>query len=482
MALPCSSSKRQRRIRSRRQQSPSSSQHIPPCRRSMALRILPWCVANAVVVWVLLWILDGKHEWTPPLLLSSADYCAGCAPPQSLLITTGILVACLLVASTQESLRRCRAHRSALDKILRSTSTLVRTAVVISRRHKTNSTQHRPSREWRSELAYRGLLVARTAASNAEYPGSVHNRNRNAPVPAYEGTDLGGIELDECLPSKERAEGSRVPVSEGLWSFAEDRLAHPMSPEHELALLAMVDSMMEGYHDLEALMVTPVPALYSGLVRGLAIGYAAMLPLVAVWEIRSGSGSRIDDTDSGDSDFAAAASIVVAFLTAALVGLLAVQSDLDDPFATGNVWDAAGIAEYCAEDVVRAIHVADGPEWAGALRYRTHRKAVACRPIPVGVGKAEAEEKGGVRDTAKANSKTNANDGDGDVATETDRLLPEGSDDSTLRDDDDDNDDNGTFVFGNGHGHGNETEWHDDDSIYFRSRASMPDWMVGSSA
>jgi len=283
-------------------------------------------------------------------------------------------------------------------------------------------------------------------------------------------------------------------------------LAHPMSPEHELAMLATVDSMMEGYHDLRTLMVTPFPAPLANLIRGLAIGYASLLPLLAVWE-RNGDSNDYGNRDSHsdhDADLGAhlqwhllwnllwnvdwqwhwhwhwllPACALVGLATLAIAGLLMVSDDLDDPFGHGGLWDASGIAEYCAEEIVRAILESDGPEWAGVLRYRTHRKASEPIRPTLDFDFCGSERSGGGKNRNKSKNKNktlgNSND-DHEAATETDRLLPGGSEDSTMGEESKEHSDN---PFDDEFVSNDDNEWHEDDSIYFRSRAAMPEWMV----
>jgi len=286
MAPPCSSPGRnsQRSIRSRsrsRSWLPTRQPNGASCpwrrhgrKRSIFLRVLPWCTANVVVLVVLSagWHSDhlpyntatntdtnipggpntadatanvnanvnanananvnvngyAKTGYATATAAAAANSNAPLWSLLGLIVTNGVLVAWLLVARTLRSLRRSWLHRDALDKILWNASCLVRTAVVVSRRAGNN--HDRPSREWRSELAYRAILVVRTAASNAGY--AFHKR------PAYFLTELDGTELEQCLPPSDGndndngngngnelrlriqlPEDSRVPTSRGLASF-----------------------------------------------------------------------------------------------------------------------------------------------------------------------------------------------------------------------------------------------------------------------
>jgi len=85
---------------------------------------------------------------------------------------------------------------------------LVQKAIVFSRRNKNND---RAAKEWRSEIAYRCLLMTRTTSANAEFP--------LLRFAAYEVPELNGQELKFCTPDREFLRHAKIPHNKGLDSF-----------------------------------------------------------------------------------------------------------------------------------------------------------------------------------------------------------------------------------------------------------------------
>jgi hypothetical protein len=141
-----------------------------------------------------------------------------------------------------------------------TTGEMVQKAVIFSR--KGNNTDL-AAKEWRSELAYRVLLLLRTTVSTIEYP--------SAKIPAYEIPELSGMEWHYVqpdrkflqraeIPSCEETDSIRVPtrmaqlVRETICSQL-SRLAHPMNVQEELNMLASVDKFQEGYYGIRKFRV-----------------------------------------------------------------------------------------------------------------------------------------------------------------------------------------------------------------------------------
>jgi hypothetical protein len=130
---------------------------------------------------------------------------------------------------------------------------LTQTMLVFSRKQKNNNQE---SKEWRSELAYRSLLLLRTAVAVVEY--------ESEQIGAWEVSELSGFELDYVTPKDEwrrhaqtpitkRTDSMRVPfrlaylLRETICSNGE-RLKNPLVMAQEMKLLGSVDSFLNGYY------------------------------------------------------------------------------------------------------------------------------------------------------------------------------------------------------------------------------------------
>jgi hypothetical protein len=119
------------------------------------------------------------------------------------------------------------------------------------------------AKEWRSELAYRVLLLLRTTVSNIEYP--------SARVLAYEIPELSGMEWQYVQPNRTFLQRAEIPYSNETDSIRVptrmaqlvreticsqlSRLSHPMNVQEELNLLASVDKFQEGYYGMRKFRV-----------------------------------------------------------------------------------------------------------------------------------------------------------------------------------------------------------------------------------
>lgn len=130
---------------------------------------------------------------------------------------------------------------------------LTQNMIVFSKRYKNNSEQ---SKEWRSELAYRALLLLRTAVAVVEYT--------EEQVAAWEVPELSGAELEylkpndswsrhEQTPRDRRNDSMRVPLRmafllrETIVSQSE-RLSKELHVSQENKLLGSVDSFLNGFY------------------------------------------------------------------------------------------------------------------------------------------------------------------------------------------------------------------------------------------
>lgn len=328
------------------------------CNGSAWLRVIPWCILNAAFT-AALTALETRYDL--PLALPGESSSLGHD-------FTGLVLSFLLVHRIGWALRRYSRYQESLGTVLRDVRGLTQKAIVFSRRNKNNDTS---AKEWRSEIAYRSLLMARMTTANAEFPV--------AQIPAHEVAELDGPELQFCTPDRDFLHHAEIPYSKGIhsllrmpWKIAElireticgqeERLVKPMSTDHEMNLLATVDSILAGYHGIQNLMLTPVPFPLVQMTLTLTMVYVFTLPLVFLKD--DAQRSLLGDCSR------------VFFATYCFLGLAFVAQDLDDPFGCGpNDFDAAGCFGFALDDVVTMIHDADGLEWADALRYK-------CNPNP----------------------------------------------------------------------------------------------------
>lgn len=164
----------------------------------------------------------------------------------------GVIVSFLVVSRINTALSRYNECRGYLGMMYRETRELLQTSFILTRRDENLS---RADKDWRSELAYRAMIMLRTAISVVEY--------RTYEVPAWEVPELSGYELDYCTPAgewrryaqtatTELTDSHRIPLRlafllrETICS-QKTRLSCPLQVPQELKLLGTVDSFMNGW-------------------------------------------------------------------------------------------------------------------------------------------------------------------------------------------------------------------------------------------
>lgn len=328
------------------------------CHGSTWPKVIPWCIIN-VTIMIVLTFLDTRYDL--PLALGESSLGHN---------FTGLIISFLLANRIGSALDRYSRYRGFIGTVLQDVRDLVQKAIVFSRRNKNND---QAAKEWRSEIAYRSLLMARTTAANTEFPLSQ--------IPAYDVVELGGPELEFCRPDLEFFHHAEIPHSRGIHSFRvplkiaqlireticsqEERLATPMSTSHEMNLLATAESILGGYHGIRNLMLTPTPFSLVQMVHTITIIYVFTLPLVFSKDARGTIATNLFED-----------CFRVFFITYGFLGLMLVSQELDDPFGDeSNDFDVTGCSEFTLDDVVIMIHDADGLEWADALRYKMNLNA-----------------------------------------------------------------------------------------------------------
>jgi len=126
--------------------------------------------------------------------------------------------------------------------------------LIFSKRYENNDTA---SKEWRSEVVYRALLLLRTAVAVIEY--------ESEGIAAWEVPELSGVELEYCrpanswrrhqqTPANRRTDSMRVPLRmayllrESIVSQEERLTNKPLTLVQEGKLLGSVDTFLDGFY------------------------------------------------------------------------------------------------------------------------------------------------------------------------------------------------------------------------------------------
>lgn len=274
----------------------------------------------------------------------------------------GVIVSFLVVSRINTALSRYNECRGYLGVMYRECRELLQTAFILTRRDENLS---RADKDWRSELAYRTMVMLRTAVSVVEF--------QTYKVPAWEVPELSGYELDYCTPAvewrryaqttrNELTDSHRIPLRlafllrETVCS-QKSRLSRPLQVPQEIKLLSTVDSFMNGWFGMRKFLTTPVPFPLIQMTRTIVLIYVYSLPLIFLK----------DDAVSLMYEHC----IVVFLLTYGFVGLELVSIELDDPFGNDdNDFDCLAYARIVFEDTFLMINDTDGPEYADIVRRR----------------------------------------------------------------------------------------------------------------
>lgn len=115
----------------------------------------------------------------------------------------------------------------------------------------------------------------------------------------------------------------------------------------------LLDGFVSAYSNQEKMFKTPMPFPMVQMARTMMFLWIYTLPFAL----------------SSDSSTIYVHCVVVFLLTYAFMGLETVSLELDDPFGHDeNDFDNLGMAKTVFEDVINAIDIVDGPEWAFKVR------------------------------------------------------------------------------------------------------------------
>lgn len=315
-------------------------------------QVLPFCLFN-VALMLLLTFIDVHFEAESRIEMTTQGHAY-----------ISVVVAFLLISRVNMGLARYNAARSHLGVMYREARQLVQYAFVYS----ANSADE-ASREWRAEVAYRTMILLRTAMAVIDYT--------TTGVPAWDVPELRGAEREDVKRTTyldpgcrrwahgDRSEGEesmRVPVrisyllkktihSQGT------RLANPIIPALENKIMSNVDGFLSGYYGMRQFLTTPVPFPFVQMSRTFLFVYVFTIPFSLL----------------GDKSSLFAHCFVVFLLTYGFVGLEIVAIELDNPFGEDdNDFDNAALAATAYEDTYMTILDVDGAEWVDRLRHKMH--------------------------------------------------------------------------------------------------------------
>jgi Bestrophin, RFP-TM, chloride channel len=217
----------------------------------LVCQVLPYCLIN-VGVFLLLVLIDEKLGFRFVEISAQGHT----------FIT--MVVAFLLVSRVNMGLTRYNTARDAIGVMHRATRDVVLSSVVFS-----NTCNDEAAQEWRSEVAYRAMILLRVATAVVEYPDTL--------VEPWNIPELNGFELEDVkknlfsVESENRRwahaehslweESMRVPgrlaylLTKSLHS-QKKRLKEEIQVTQENKLLASVDTFMIGYDGVRKFLTT----------------------------------------------------------------------------------------------------------------------------------------------------------------------------------------------------------------------------------
>lgn len=217
-------------------------------------QILPYCLFNVAVMLAL--TLVDRH------VLKDHDLVVQVSRQGHTFVT--FVVSYLLLSRVNTGLARYNTARDYLSIMYRESRDLVQAMCVLSA-----DNTDLPAKEWRHEVAYRSLILLRTAMAVVDYP--THR------IPAWTVPELNGIELEDVRQNvfvenasarrwahknhDDWEETMRVPVrleyllQTSLYS-QHLRLKVPIQVPQETRLLASVSNFMVGYYGIRKFLTT----------------------------------------------------------------------------------------------------------------------------------------------------------------------------------------------------------------------------------
>jgi hypothetical protein len=219
------------------------------------VQVLPYCLFN-VCLMLALSLIDRY-------VMKDRDLVVHVSTQGHTFIT--FIVSYLLLSRVNSGLARYNTARDYLSTMYRESRDLVQAACVFSAKNTDESAQ-----EWRHEMAYRSLLLLRTAMAVVDYPTDK--------IPAWTVPELNGFERDDVRrnlfleedsparrwahkPRDEWEETMRVPVRleyllQTTLHSQRRRLKVPIQIPQEARLLVNVSNFMVGYYGIRKFLTS----------------------------------------------------------------------------------------------------------------------------------------------------------------------------------------------------------------------------------
>jgi len=230
-------------------------------------KVLPYCIFNVLLMLALEFTDQKKDGWKKYIEISSQGHS---------FIT--LVVAFLLVSRVNMGLARYNAARDSLGCMYRNTREVIQNMCVFS------SHDHNAAAvEWRHQVAYRCLILLRTAMSVIDFP-----EDHISPwdIPELNGMELEDVKNNIFLSANNRRwahgertvweEAMRVPIRIAYLlrksvHAQNKQLKEPMVAGQENKMLASVDSFMSGYYSIRKFLTTVRMDVHRALIVRLGV-------------------------------------------------------------------------------------------------------------------------------------------------------------------------------------------------------------------
>lgn len=278
--------------------------------------VLPFCLVNVVLMTVVRLLRDNTgyhgHMFTMFFEMGSSGR-----------KFMNFVMAFLVVTRVKMSMDRYNEARTNIGILYREAREVIQNSIVFTGDQKDDGAQ-----KWRLEVAYRTLLVLRSAMAVLNF--SVRE------VSVWNLPELNGEEKEQVLrnllinpenqhyaidPNTDFEENIRVPnlvaymLTESIVSQSK-RLKKELPLGQEMKMLSSVDSFMGGYFGLRKFLTTPTPFPLIQLTTTFTFFYVFTIPYVLL----------------GDDSGLVAHMFFTFLITMGFIGLNAVAIELDNPF------------------------------------------------------------------------------------------------------------------------------------------------------
>eukprot|EP00586_Coscinodiscus_wailesii_P017309 CAMPEP_0172493456 /NCGR_PEP_ID=MMETSP1066-20121228/24920_1 /TAXON_ID=671091 /ORGANISM="Coscinodiscus wailesii, Strain CCMP2513" /LENGTH=373 /DNA_ID=CAMNT_0013263649 /DNA_START=107 /DNA_END=1231 /DNA_ORIENTATION=- len=323
-------------------------------------KVLPFCIANAVISAVIFYL---QNEKGVPLAVIPTGH--------SFMM---IMVSFLVISRAQIIYGRYMGSMGHLTGIMKASRDMIQLGCVFTMHDKSEG-----AKMWRRELAYEITIFLKVMMVALE-------RN-NADKKAWE---LDGIDssvrdsLEQLLPvdncngqtenlGRKWAHGKRTVEDEAFSAtyatgidltstIFKPRYRGPDTPQkrmqapEELKLLACVTQMLNNYSALEATLITPYPFPLVQMARTFLFFWVFTLPFCLVSQFQHWVQLMV----------------CIFFITYGFIGAEYVSMEMDDPFGDDpNDFDGWAMIGLAFEDIFNTIYTIDGEESANEIEKKT---------------------------------------------------------------------------------------------------------------